>query len=224
MKYTFLLAFLLLACTEDALNDEIDITQLEGEYTTSYNDTSFTIWIEKVYESNQEQIFYILFFNQNKRTETENILNKYKNTDNYYQAICDSDAASQLPASERPIGIHTIWRTVGGGIGSISIPKGSIPISIDMRTEFYIDLAPDDEYAFYRFYVDSPLQVKFMETGFIKKPWNYFLMGPTLSLDKQSNITSGLLKAFLESRNAAESKMNQQRQQNQATCSPVSIR
>ena len=196
MKTMFLSTFLLLACNKNsALSGETGATQLEGEYTTSYSDTSFTVWIEKVHESNQKQIFYILFFNRNKQTEAENILNKYKDVDTYYQAICDANVASKLPASQRPVGIYTIWTGIGG-IGSVSIPTATPSSSFDMRTEFYINLAPDDEYAFYKFYLDSPLQIKFMETGFIKKLWNYFLMGPTLTLNKQSNETHGLFKSF----------------------------
>ncbi len=218
MKTIFLSTFLLLACNENsALNGGTDAAQLEGEYTTSYNDTSFVVWIEKMHESNQEQIFVILFFNRNKRTEAENILNKYKDVDAYYQAICDSNAASKLPASQRPVGIYTIWTGIGG-IGSVSISKTTPSSTIDMHNEFYINLAPNDEHAFAKFYPNSPLQIKFLETGYIKKLWNYFLMGPTLTLKKQSNETHGLLKAFMESRNAAENKMDQLLQQNQVTC------
>ncbi|MDE0151396.1 MAG: hypothetical protein OXK80_02715 [Bdellovibrionales bacterium] len=187
--------------TPNFSNDQF-VEQIQGVYESNYKNTVFEIWIEKANlpESDirhrsgliQEALF-VMVFEKNKRTEIEMLLRKYQDTDMLAQDICSY-------VENLSWGTHGLWRVKNmGGLAGLSVPADATQSpTIPLETLFYIDFPTNDEHGFTSLEINNSgeaVKISFFETGFIKKPWNYFLTS-SMPIRKQSNNTLNLLSRF----------------------------
>lgn len=189
--------------TPNFSNDQF-VERIQGVYESNYKNTVFEIWIEKSNfpESDtpregmsglmQEGLF-VMVFEKNRRTEIEMLLRKYQNTDMLAKDMCSY-------VENLSWGTHGLWGIKKmGGLAGIAVPADTIRSStIPLETLFYIDFPTNDEHGFTTLKINNrgeAVNINFFETGFIKKPWNYFLTS-SMTLQKKSNNTLNLLSRF----------------------------
>lgn len=177
-------------------NDQF-LGKIQGRYEGEIKNTIYEIWIEKADHpdkpSGAPYGVFIMVFEKSRRTEIEMLLRKYQDKQALSQDICTY--------SER-----LAWGTSGlwgnkkmGGLAGMSVPadlKRSSTFSLE--TLFYIDFPVNDEHAFTSLEVNNAgeaIKISFFETGFFKKPWNYFLSS-SMNVRKTSHDTLNLLSQF----------------------------
>lgn len=173
------------------------LEKIQGMYESNYKNTAFAIWIEKVETSNKSssasESIFVFVFEKNRRTEIEMLLRKYQDIEMLAEDTCSY-------VENLAWGTHSLWNTKGmGGLAGMSIPKNLEKNStIPLETFFYIDFPVKDQYGFISLEINNAGEaekITFFETGFIKKPWNYFL-NSSMTLQKTSQDRLDLLSRF----------------------------
>ena len=178
-------------------SDDQFAERIQGQYEGEIKNTVYAIWIEKADRpdkpSRAPDGFFVMVFEKNRRTEIEMLLRKYQDTEMFAEDICSY-------VTNLSWGTHGLWRVKKmGGLARMSIPvdvRGNS--TIHLETLFYIDFPVDDEYGFISLEINNEGEAKnitFFETGFIKKPWNYFLSS-SMQLRKVSKSTPNVISQF----------------------------
>ena len=169
-----------------------EIIEVQGRYE---------IWIEP--DRNDPSHFFILTFQQNRKVQVQRALNQYRDLQDYSIQAC----AAISRASERERNIYgenvsfvaekELWDNMGGlSIGHISSNN-----RLRLTTIHFLFFGSNDEHTITDIKFDDneePSQVQFLETGFIKKPWNYFRSGPRMNVTKISNATLFVLNTYID--------------------------
>ncbi len=201
--FSFLIFLSIFNCAGSNYNPNFSrdqfLERIQGRYEGEIKNTTFEIWIEKAEHPDMKKPrsapdgLFVIVFEKNKRTEIEMLLRKYQDKESLTQDICTY--------SERLAwGVHGLWGAKNmGGLAGMSVPadvKRSPTIPLD--TLFYIDFPTNDEHAFTSLEINNEgevVEITFFETGFIKKPWNYFLSS-SMDVKKVSNDTLNLIIQF----------------------------
>ena len=114
-----------------------------------------------------------MVFEKYRYVEIEQLLQKYQDSQALLQDVCPY-------ITDKRGGVYSLWRAHNiGGLAKMFMPYDlSRTSSLPLDTLFYIDFPVNDEHAFISLQVDNTgqaVQIKFLETGFFKKIWNYFL-------------------------------------------------
>ena len=206
-------------------NDEL--IGINGKYQGTYNDSVFEIWIEEAspvlknsfFPHFSSESFFILIFHQSKAEEVQQFLLDYQDIQTYSNNVCQNVEKNNHEELYRAlVGMNQIWGS-HAGLGLMTADLGSTSTA-DIKTMFYINLAPNDEHALKALSVNAGRagEIYFLETGFIKKLWNYFLSGPSMHLEKISSSTTGLLNTFYENYNKIGEDFDQAHQNNHSYC------
>lgn len=173
--------------------------KFRGTYESNYKNTVFEIWIEEADHADLKKFnvapnsLFVFVFEKSRRTEIEMLLRKYHDSQKLGDDVCSH-------VENLSWGVHGLWRAKNmGGLAGVSVPVGTTSNpSRHLETLFYIDFPVDDEYGFVSLEINSEGDVEkltLFETGFFKKPWNYFL-NSSMKLRKVSQDTPQLLSEF----------------------------
>ena len=203
--FLFILVLISVACSPLS-QQQISFSQIQGErllgqYEGNYRGSRYEIWIEP--DRNDPSHFFILTFQQNRKVQVQRALNQYRDLQNYSRQAC----AAISRASERERNIYgenvsfvaeqELWDNMGGlSIGHISSNN-----RLRLTTIHFLFFGGNDEHTITDIKFDDngePSQVQFLETGFIKKPWNYFRSGPRMNVTKISNATLFVLNTYID--------------------------
>ena len=218
--YLFLMgAFFLFttSCGGGEVNSSTEdfLSNLIGVYKTNYEDTDFEIWIEEIEKDlvqNQHHIAMFIF-EKNKTSDIQQFLTKYPDVESYSEAICnyvkenpdkffDHDLKTS-PSMYYDISADQVWKWDNlGALSYFVLSSNNKASSFDsVSVRHYINLPENDEHALKSFDTDSEgkaTKIHLLETGFIKKLWNYILSGPSLKVDKTTSEAKDLLKQYLK--------------------------
>ena len=220
MKIHFaLLGFLFLftaSCGGVEINTSTEsfLSNLTGVYKTSYEDTNYEIWIEEIENAIGRNEYYIsvLLFKKDKASDIQSFLTKYPDVKSYSDSICNYVKENPnkfsgydlktSPSLYYDISADQVWKWDKlGAVSFFILPSNNKASSFDaVSVEHYIDLPENDEHALKSFDTNSEgkaTKIHLLETGFIKKIWNYILAGPSLKIEKTSSEPKGLLKQYL---------------------------
>ena len=222
MKIHFaLLGFLFLftaSCGGGEINTSTEsfLSNLTGVYKTSYEDTNYEIWIEEInqYPEHSQHQIAVFIFEKGKASDVQQFLTKYPDVQSYSNSICNyvkenTDQFSNYNLKTSPsmyydLSADQVWKW-GRNLGALSkffLSSNNKASSFDaVRVPHYIDLPENDEHAIKSFDTNSEgkaTKIHLLETGFIKKIWNYVLAGPSLKIEKTSSELKGLLKQYLK--------------------------
>ena len=178
-------------------NDQFS-ERIQGRYEGEIKNTAYEIWIEKAEHPDKPRGapdgVFIMVFEKSRQTEIEMLLRKYQDTDMLAEDMCS------YVKENLSWGTYGLWRAKKmGGLAGMSIPTDvRTSQTIPLETLFYIDFPTNDEYAFTSLEINNEGEVQkitFFETGFIKKPWNYFLSS-SMTVQKVSKDTPNVLSQF----------------------------
>ena len=202
---------------------------LEGKYQGKYRGDFIEVWIENIsplYEhrediaQNKVNEFAVLVFEQNTLSQVEEFLKKYQG--DYFELFIDTCKYTKRPYPKR-MGSYSIWDKLGS-LAFIAVPdnlKTRKRLKV-IRLEYFMYFKQNDEHLLQFVSIDptgKALSLHFLETGFIKKPWNYFFSGPTIELEKISNNISGLLLDYTKNINIADGSFRKARENDIEACS-----
>ena len=201
--FLFLLALISFACSplsqQQVSSSQIQGQNFLGQYEGVYRSSVYEIWIEL--DQSDPSHFFMLIFEQYRKPQVQNVLNQYTNTQDYSRRACSVISRS----SERDRNIYgdkisvvaenELWNRIGG----LSVGEISSNNRLRLSNTQYIRFGGNDEHGItdISFNANGELsQIKFLETGFIKKPWNYFRGGPRMNVSKISNATLSVLNTY----------------------------
>jgi len=186
--------------TPDFSNNQFS-ERVQGVYESHYKNTVFEIWIEKANLPEGESLggeinsigVFVMVFEKRRRTEIEMLLRKYQDVERLAEDTC---SYVESPAW----GTHALWSAKEmGGLAGMSIPKNLEKNSkIPLNTLFYINFPVQEQYGFVSLKINNTGEagkITFFETGFLKKPWNYFF-NSSMQLQKMSKGAPHLLSQF----------------------------
>ena len=205
MRIFFILftAFFVISCADSRYQPRFShlefLQRIEGQYVGEYNNTTFEVWIEQFIHTDVGVPYsavdsaLVIVFERYKYVEVEQFLQKYRDSQTLLQDVCPY-------VSRRTGGVYSLWQAYNiGGLAVMFIPPDlNRTSSLPLDTVFYIDFPVNDEHGFVSLRIDSAgqaVEIKFLETGFFKKIWNYFIH-PSMKIRKISNISPGLLTEF----------------------------
>ena len=234
----FLFSFIVSCGGGEKLNTSIDkvLSNLIGVYTTKYKDTDYEVWIEKLDQSpgGSGQFISVFMFEKSKTTKIQSFLAKYQDVESYSADICEyikenPDKFTEYSFKESPsfyydISADQVWRW-DNNLGALSyfiLSSDSKDSSFDTVSTLHpINLPTDDEHVLKSLDTDSQgkaTKIHLLETGFIKKIWNYVLSGPSLSLTKESSQAKALLKQYLDLREETNKLFTEAGKENRSYC------
>ena len=210
VHFLFILALISFACP--SLSQQASSSQIQGEelsegerfsgqYEGNYRGTRYEIWIEL--DRDDPSQFFILTFQQNRKAQVQSALNQYRDLQDYSRQACA--AISRATEREREIygenvsfvAERELWDNTGGlSIGHIA-SNGRLRLS----TVRFLFFGGNDEHTItdIKFDANEELsRIQFLETGFIKKPWNYFRGGPRMNVTKISDATLFVLNTYFD--------------------------
>ena len=205
---------------------------LAGKYQAVYRKTSFEIWIENIsslYEHREEVAqnkvneFAVLMFEKQELEQVEAFLKKYQREHHpLFVDICENAKPEDKRYPEW-LGSFILWDKLGA-LAFISVPADvTTELSLEtIRSKYFIYFDKDDEHLLKFVNIDSAgkaLSLSFLETGFVKKIWNYFLSGPMIEIKKFSDTSSGLLVKYTIVSNIADGSFEKARENNIPACS-----
>ena len=203
------------------------LQRIQGQYIGEYNNTSFEVWIEQLTPGDFTTSYstpdgvFVMVFERYRSIEVEQLLQKYQDSQALLQDVCPY-------VTDRTGGVYSLWRAHNlGGLATMFMPPDlSRTSSLPLNTLFYIDFPVNDEHAFVSLQVDNTgqaVEIKFLETGFIKKIWNYFLR-PSMKIQKISNVTPGLLTEFYINSQQVDEELAQYQLNRTSSCQDIIIR
>ena len=214
MKTQYLIfAFLLFfstSCGGQGATTSGKASDLIGVYEGVFKGTAFEVWIEEVEQNpaSNEHFLSLFVFRKDNFSSIQQFLTRYHDVQTYSDSICNyvKENPNQFygydlktsPSLFYDISADQlwIWDNSLGALGHFIVSPGHSGSSLNIRPHYYINLYPNDEYGLQTLYTNSKgeaIKIKFFETGFIKKPWNYVpLFGPSLKIHKTSPTTKDL--------------------------------
>lgn len=238
-KYLLFLSilFLMVSCGS---SEEVNVStnsflnNLTGVYEGVYKDTTYEIWIEEIERitASNEHALSIFIFEKSKSTTVEQFLAKYPDTQSYSNAICkyvqeNPDKLSGHNLQESPsmyydISADQVWKWNNlGSLGYFTLSANNKDTSFEINIQHYINFPENDEHALKS--VDTNAngtakEIHFLETGFIKKPWNYVFSGPSIEVTKSSTETKSILKQYLNIIKETQELFSSEGKQNRSYC------
>lgn len=217
------------------VSTESFFNNLTGVYEVSYDSVNFEIWVEETDKNpgRNEHLISVFIFEKNKTSDVQQFLAKYQDVQSYSDDICkyvkenpDKFADYDLktsPSLYYDISADQIWKWDNlGGLSYFILSSDKEATSFDVLTvQHYINLPGNDEHAIKGFDTNAEgkiTKVHLLETGFIKKPWNYLLSGPSLKVRKISSEPKGLLKKYLNIREESRELFMEEGKQNRSYC------
>ena len=189
------------------------LNSLTGVYEGTYKNTTYETWIEEIERitASNEYALSIFTFEKSKLTNVERFLTKYKDTQSYSNAICkyvkeNPEEFSRHNLKTSPsmfynISADQVWKWNNlGSLGYFTLPSDNKDTSFEINIQHYINFPENDEHALKSIDTKANGTVKeiyFLETGFIKKPWNYVFSGPSIKVTKSSTQPKNILKQYL---------------------------
>jgi len=174
------------------------VEKFRGTYESNYKNTVFEIWIEEANHADLQKFLapnslFVFVFEKSRRTEIEVLIRKYHDSQKLEEDVCSY-------VENLSWGVHGLWNARDiGGLAGMTVPAGATNSpSLHLETLFYMDFPVDDEYGFVSLEINREGDVEkliFFETGFMKKPWNYFL-NSSMKLQKVSRNTPQILSEF----------------------------
>jgi len=190
---------------------------LSGKYTGQNGGVVLDVWIawdtlENSTPSNvtRSDIAPVVLVSDQKDTaKALNYMQNNLNTETYTRAVCQK-AIEQLRSNRNgnreslaPVlwieAMRRLWRSHTGSLSalaSISIPQSWLPDEdLELLSQGYdfIYFNTNDEYRIQFVQINmagNVENIKLLETGYIKKPWNYVLGGPRIKLTKSLTTQS----------------------------------
>ena len=99
------------------------------------------------------------------------------------------------------ISADQVWKWDNwGSLGYFTLPSDNKNTSFEINIQHYINFPENDEHALKAIDTNANgtvTEIYFLETGFIKKPWNYVFSGPSIKVTKSSTETKNILKQYL---------------------------
>ena len=225
------LSFFTISCADSRYQPNFSnwelLQRIQGQYIGEYNNTSFEIWIEEAEIGSIDQSYsnpgslFVMMFERYRYVEIEQLLQKYQDSQALLQDVCPY-------MIDRTGGVYSLWRAhnIGGLAMMFMTYDLSRTSSLPLDTLFYIDFPVNDEHAFVSLRVDNrgqAIEIKFLETGFFKKIWNYFLR-PSMKIQKVSNVTPNLLTRFYISSQQVDEELARHHQNRTSSCQDIVIR
>ena len=213
------------------------LNHLIGIYEGEYKDKMFEVRIEewKQHAPTGEQLLYVFVFEKSKSSNTQEFLTRHTDVQAYVEDICNYVEENPNKFSEHDlqtspsmfydISADQVWRWNNsiGALGYFTVPvngKASVS-SFDIKIRHYINLHTDDEYGLKKIYLNDKgeaVKIQFFETGFIKKPWNYFMHGPSLNISKVSSETKDVLTQYYNTVNETRELFLKAGEENHSYC------
>ena len=241
IQYKFLFIFLFLFSTSCGSGAKVNtsgtdfLNQLLGVYEGVHDGRTFEVRIEELEQdpATDDRLLSLFVFEKNKFSNIQEFLTKYKNVQAYSEAICkyvkeNPSAFSEHDLKTSPsmfydISADQIWRWDQslGSLGHFFVPRNTVVSSFDISPRHYIDLYENDEYGVIKLHINSSgeaVKIQFFETGFIKKPWNYFMSGPSLEIRKASSKTEDLFAQYYSVVNETRELFEKAGKENRSYC------
>ena len=242
MKYynLFILTFLFLS-TSCGGGEKVNtsgtnfLNQLTGIYEGVYDDRTFEVRIEELEKdaATGEQLVSLFVFEKSKSSNIQKFLTRYPDVQTYKKGICEyveknpnkfsGHDLQTSPSMFYDISVDQIWIWDNslGALGYFIIPSNALVSSFDIRQQHYIDLYVDDEYGVKTLYINSKgeaVKIQFFETGFIKKPLNYLMSGPSLEIRKISSEKKGAFAQYYNTVNETRELFIKAGRENRSYC------
>ena len=233
----FLLCFTVSCGSAGKVNVSTDsfFSNLTGVYEVNYDSVNFEIWVEEIDKKPEqnEHFISVFIFEKKKASDIQQFLTRYQDAPSYVAGICkyveenpDKFADYDLktsPSLYYDISADQIWKWDKlGGLSYFILSSGKEDTSFDAFTvQHYIDLPKNDEHGVKGFDTNAEgkvTKVHLLETGFIKKPWNYLLSGPSLKVNKISSEPKGVLKQYLNIREESRELFIEAGKNNRSYC------
>lgn len=216
----YLLCYLLIALGGAPAYAEF--SSLAGRYQGAFKNTAYKVWIEPIAATTQpnQPFALVLIFEQSRSAQIKQQLAQPYAT--YAQAVCDylQQHPRQSPYPEL-VGTHGVWDDAGG-LGLLIMPHTRNSANrFELRTRFYIDLPRDDQHGLQYLYTDADgqaVQIRLTETGYVQKPWSYFLPGPSIELEKIASDVAGSLARYYQNIEQLSAHFERARQNNRMAC------
>jgi len=197
----FLFVFALISVAGPALSQQSPGEGFSGQYEGTYRGSTYEIWIEP--DRDDPSHFFILTFRQDRKAQVQTALNQYRDLQDYSGQAC----AVISRASERDRNVYgenisfVAERELWDNMGGLSMGFTEADGRLSLITVHFLFFDGNDEHtiADIRFDDNDELvQVRFFETGYIKKPWNYFRGGPRMNVTKIADVTSFVLNTYID--------------------------
>lgn len=242
IQYKFLLTLFFLFSTSCEGKRDVRVSgpdffnQLLGVYEGVHNNRGFEVRIDELERDSAtgERLLSLFVFEKRNLSSIQAFLTKYQDVQAYSKAICkyvedNPDKFSNYNLQTAPTMFHDIsadevWSWGKKPLGSLGhfVFRETPVSSFDIKPMHYIDLYKDDEYGVIKLYVHSSgeaVKIQFFETGFIKKPWNYIISGPSLNISKVSSKTEGLYAQYYSIVNETVALFEKAGRENRSYCS-----
>lgn len=241
VRYYFLL-YLLLFSISCGSKERVNISgtgflnQLIGVYEGTHDSRTFEVRIaekEEYNAANGGHLLSVFVFEKDNFSDVQKFLTQYSDVQAYSEAICkyvkeNPNKFSGYDLRTSPymfydLSVDQIWRWDSslGALGTFIISDNALTSSVDIQPLEYIDLYEDDEYGIKKIHINSEgkaVKVQFFETGFIKKPWNYLMSGPSLEIRKVSSEIENLSGRYYNIRNQTRDLFEKAGKENRSYC------
>ena len=211
------------------------LNQLTGIYEGVYDDRTFKVRIEELEQNTAtgERSASLFVFEKSKSSDIQRFLTRYPDVQTYTEGICEYVEKNPnkfsgydlqtSPSMFYDISADQVWRWDNslGALGYFVILSNGMVSSFDIRPHYYIDLHVGDEYGVKTLYINSKgeaVKIQFFETGFIKKPWNYLMSGPSLEIRKVSSEKKGAFAQYYNTVNETRELFMKEGRESRSYC------
>ena len=241
MRYCFLFIPLLFLSASCESGKKVNtsgtsfLNYLTGIYEGEYSDKTFEVRIEGLDQNaaTGERLVSLFVFEKSKSSDIQEFLTRYPDVQSYAEGICkyvkeNPNKFSEYDLQTSPSMFYDIsadqvwkWDNSLGSLGYFIIPSNASVSSFDINPHYYINLHIDDEYGVTKIHINNKgeaVEIQFFETGFIKKPWNYFVSGPSLEIRKISSETKGVFTQYYNTVNETRELFVKAGEENRSYC------